>query len=148
MFPLEEDNAYLQVYKYKNRSSKMIILRMSRVLSFQCVLTVKSAGRYCNIREMSSLLLNKSLVNGAWVSAASNKELAVLNPVNGVIVGNVPDMNAADTQSAIEAASKAFRSPQWSGLTAKERSGLLKVYTIYSILILYFIDLSQFSEMV
>lgn len=74
---------------------------------------------------------NRTLINGQWIGAVDNKQLAVLNPVNGQNVGNVPDMGAADTQKAIEAASAAFHSPQWSGLTAKERSGLLKVFTYY-----------------
>lgn len=73
------------------------------------------------------LLLNKTLVNGDWVSASSKKELAVLNPVNGSIVGNVPDMDASDTQRAIDSASKAFYSKEWYNLTAKDRSNLLKV---------------------
>lgn len=79
-----------------------------------------------NFRNMH-LLLNKTLVNGAWISASSKKELAVLNPVNGSIVGNVPDMDASDTQNAIDSASKAFYSKEWYGLTAKDRSNLLKV---------------------
>lgn len=73
------------------------------------------------------LLLNKTLVNGDWISAGSKKELAVVNPVNGNVIGNVPDMDASDTQNAIESASKAFYSKEWYGLTAKDRSGLLKV---------------------
>ncbi|XP_037027790.1 succinate-semialdehyde dehydrogenase [NADP(+)] GabD isoform X2 [Bradysia coprophila] len=72
------------------------------------------------------LLLNKTLVNGDWISASSKKELAVLNPVNGSVVGNVPDMDASDTQKAIDSASKAFYSKEWYGLTAKDRSSLLK----------------------
>lgn len=79
-----------------------------------------------NSRNMH-LLLNKTLVNGDWISANSKKELAVLNPVNGSIVGNVPDMDATDTQNAIDSASKAFYSKEWYGLTAKDRSTLLKV---------------------
>lgn len=81
-----------------------------------------------NFRNMH-LLLNKTLVNGDWISASSKKELAVLNPVNGSIVGNVPDMDASDTQNAIDSASKAFYSKEWYGLTAKDRSALLKVCT-------------------
>lgn len=73
---------------------------------------------------------NQTLINGQWIGAVDNKQLAVLNPVNGKNVGNVPDMGAADTQKAIEAASAAFHSPKWSGLTAKERSGLLKVLRV------------------
>lgn len=88
-----------------------------------------------NFRNMH-LLLNKTLVNGDWISASSKKELAVLNPANGSVVGIVPDMDAGDTQNAIESASKAFYSKEWYGLTAKDRSALLKVCIRLLILIL------------
>lgn len=78
------------------------------------------------VRNMS-LLLNKTLINGNWVSSETNEQLAVLNPVNGEIVGQVPDLNAADTQKALQAANDAFYSDEWTKLTAKDRSGLLKV---------------------
>lgn len=83
--------------------------------------------KFDNFRKMH-LLLNKTLVNGNWVSAGNGNELSVRNPVNGSIIGNVPDMNVDDTKIAIEAAHTAFRSTQWTSLTAKDRSGLLKVY--------------------
>lgn len=73
------------------------------------------------------LLLNKTLINGAWVGAASNAELPVINPANGSIVGQVPDLDVTDVQKAIDAAHSAFHSNEWSTLTAKERSALLKV---------------------
>lgn len=78
------------------------------------------------VRNMS-LLLNKTLINGNWVSSETNEQLAVLNPVNGEIVGQVPDLNAADAQKALQAANDAFYSDEWTKLTAKDRSGLLKV---------------------
>lgn len=78
-------------------------------------------------RNMSTLLLNKTLINGEWVSASSNAEVAVINPANGSIVGQVPDLDVTDVQKAIDAAHTTFHSNEWSSLTAKERSGLLKV---------------------
>lgn len=80
-------------------------------------------------RNMSTLLLNKTLINGEWVSAASNAEVPVTNPANGSIVGHVPDLDVSDVQKAIDAAHTTFHSNEWSALTAKERSGLLKVCT-------------------
>lgn len=73
------------------------------------------------------LLLNKALINGEWISAKSNAELPVINPANGSIVGHVPDLDVSDVQNAIDAAHKTFHSDEWSSLTAKERSTLLKV---------------------
>lgn len=82
--------------------------------------------KFENFRKMH-LLLNKTLVNGNWVSAGNGNELPVRNPMNGNIIGNVPDMNVDDTKLAIEAAHTAFKSTQWTSLTAKDRSSLLKV---------------------
>lgn len=82
------------------------------------------------VRREMHLKPNTTLINGNWIAAADNKQLAVLNPVNGANVGNVPDMSADDAQKAIDAASTAFHSPKWSGLTAKDRSNLLKVTKI------------------
>lgn len=81
----------------------------------------------CVLMRNMSLLLNKTLVNGNWVSAATNEQLAVLNPADGAVVGHVPDLSVTDAQLAVQAASDAFYSDEWSKLTAKDRSGLLKV---------------------
>ncbi|XP_060523503.1 glutarate-semialdehyde dehydrogenase [Cylas formicarius] len=66
----------------------------------------------------------KSFINGQWVSAQSGKNLDVFNPATGTLVGTVPDMNTADTQIAIDSASKAFET--WKNTTAKERSQILR----------------------
>lgn len=69
---------------------------------------------------------NKTLINGNWVEAANRAQLAVLNPANGDLVGNVPDMCATDAQTAITAASETFASNEWQQLSAKDRAALLK----------------------
>ena len=58
---------------------------------------------------MSSLLKDRCLVNGEWVAAASGNTFDVVNPVNGKVIGSVPDMNADDTQKAIDAAAEVIR---------------------------------------
>lgn len=73
------------------------------------------------------LLLSKTFINGDWVSGAKKEELTVYNPASGKVVGNVPDLNVKDAEEAVNAAYQAFYSPGWSTLTAKDRSGLLKV---------------------
>lgn len=78
-------------------------------------------------RRNMHLLLNKALVNGQWVSGSTNEELPVLNPANGSVIGHVPNLTTDDVQNAINAAHATFHSDEWSSLTAKERSGLLKV---------------------
>lgn len=80
-----------------------------------------------NLKRNMHLLFNKVLINGEWLAASSNEELPVFNPANGSVIGHVPDLNTEDVQTAIDSAYNAFQSEEWSSLTAKERSGLLKV---------------------
>ena len=69
-----------------------------------------------------SLLCDKCYIDGKWVGG--NQTFDVTNPANGDVVGVVPDLGVEETRQAIEAAHAAF--PQWSGLTAKERSKALR----------------------
>lgn len=43
-----------------------------------------------------------------------------MNPANGKVIGSVPDMDAADTEKAVQVAYKAFQS--WKETTAKVRA--------------------------
>ena len=70
-----------------------------------------------------NLLKNKAYVNGAWVDAKSTKTFEVVNPSNGNLIVNVPDLDVNDARIAIDAAYEAF--PNWSKKTAKERSIIL-----------------------
>jgi succinate-semialdehyde dehydrogenase len=74
-----------------------------------------------------SLLKNQAYVNGKWTDASDNKRFNVINPANQKIVGEVPDMSAADAQKAIDAAYETFHSKAWQNTTAKDRSILLRV---------------------
>jgi len=70
------------------------------------------------------LLRQQAYVNGAWVEADAKKRINVDNPADGSLVGSVPDMGAAETRRAIEAAEAAL--PAWRALLAKERSAILR----------------------
>ncbi|OGB25460.1 MAG: succinate-semialdehyde dehydrogenase (NADP(+)) [Burkholderiales bacterium RIFCSPLOWO2_02_FULL_57_36] len=70
----------------------------------------------------AALLRNQSYINGAWVGAAASFD--VTNPADGVTLGSVPNMGAAEAQSAIDAANAAF--PAWSAKTGKERAGIMR----------------------
>jgi len=72
----------------------------------------------------SQLFRDRAYVNGAWVEADSKKRFDVDNPAEGTVLGSVPDMGAAETRRAIEAANAAL--PGWRALPAKERSRLLR----------------------
>lgn len=74
----------------------------------------------------SSFFKDKAYVNGEWVSASSGATFEVTNPATGAVLGRVPDMDAKDTEKAIQAAYQAFQS--WKKTTAKERSTALKKF--------------------
>jgi succinate-semialdehyde dehydrogenase/glutarate-semialdehyde dehydrogenase len=72
----------------------------------------------------AALFKEAAYINGEWVTGTAT--LAVRNPANGEVVGNIPDLGGADTRRAIEAASAAF--PQWRSLPAGKRSALLEAW--------------------
>lgn len=72
----------------------------------------------------SSLLKQEAWIAGRWTAAVNGRRVAIRNPANGTIVGEVPVMGAAETRTAIEAAAAAL--PSWSRKTAKERAAILR----------------------
>jgi succinate-semialdehyde dehydrogenase/glutarate-semialdehyde dehydrogenase len=70
------------------------------------------------------LFRQQCYVDGAWCDADSGKTLAVTNPATGAVLGTVPNMGAAETRRAIEAANAAL--PAWRAKTARERSTTLR----------------------
>src|SRR6266853_744022 len=71
-----------------------------------------------------SLFRQQCYIDGKWADADSGKTLPVNNPATGEILGTVPNMGAAETRRAIEAANAAF--PALRAKTAKERANLLR----------------------
>jgi succinate-semialdehyde dehydrogenase/glutarate-semialdehyde dehydrogenase len=70
------------------------------------------------------LLRMQCPVGGAWRDADGGGNCEVTNPATGERLGTVPDMGAAETRAAIEAAHAAF--PEWSARTAQERATVLR----------------------
>ena len=70
------------------------------------------------------LLRTQAYINGAWVSARSNKTFDVKNPYDGSLIAEVPDMRGEETEEAIEAAYEAFL--EWRTYSAGERAAILK----------------------
>ena len=70
------------------------------------------------------LFREQCYLDGVWTGADSRKTIAVVNPATGETIGSVPDMGAAETRRAIEAADRAW--PAWRAKTAKERAVLLR----------------------
>jgi succinate-semialdehyde dehydrogenase/glutarate-semialdehyde dehydrogenase len=69
-----------------------------------------------------SLWKERCLIGGEWRPAATVTEIR--NPATGEVLGTVPNMGAAETRSAIEAAHAAF--PAWAKKTAGERARILR----------------------
>ena len=72
----------------------------------------------------SRLLRQQAYIDGAWADAADGSRFEVRNPADGSVLASVPDMGAAETRRAIEAAAAAL--PAWRARTAKERAAVLR----------------------
>ena len=74
----------------------------------------------------ADLFRERALIGGAWVEAASGARVAVTDPATGATLGHVPDVSAAETRAAIEAAEAAFG--PWRRRTHGERAALLEAW--------------------
>ncbi len=63
-------------------------------------------------------------IDGEWLAAESARSFPITNPATGAKLADVPEMGAAETRRAIEAAERAW--PAWRGKTAKERAAILR----------------------
>ena len=70
------------------------------------------------------LFRQQAFENGRWCDAADGGTIDVTNPANGAVIGTVPDMGAAETRQAIEAARLAY--PGWRAMLAKDRAAVLR----------------------
>jgi succinate-semialdehyde dehydrogenase/glutarate-semialdehyde dehydrogenase len=70
------------------------------------------------------LFREQAFIDGAWLAADGGASVAVTNPATGATLAKVPDMGAAETRRAIEAAHAAW--PAWRALTAKQRGAILR----------------------
>ncbi len=71
-----------------------------------------------------NLLRMQAYIDGEWIGAPGGAVHDVTNPATGAKIGTVPDLGAAETRRAIEAASSAF--PAWAARTAKDRAVILR----------------------
>lgn len=70
------------------------------------------------------LLRSAAFVDGHWINSDDGTTLAVTNPANGELVGQVPRMGAPEARRAILAANGALSS--WRNRTAADRARLLR----------------------
>ncbi len=73
---------------------------------------------------MQLSFIERALIGGAWVGADSGATFPVQDPATGAALGAVPDMGAAETRRAIDAAEKAL--PGWRDRPAKERAQIMR----------------------
>ena len=64
-----------------------------------------------------SLFRQACYINGQWVEGKGSRTIAVDDPATGEIIGGVPNLGAAETRQAIDAAADAF--PIWRMRTPK-----------------------------
>lgn len=72
----------------------------------------------------SDLFREQCYIDGKWCHADSSQTLNVENPASGSKLGTVPNMGAAETKRAIEAANNAW--PIWRAKTALQRAKILR----------------------
>lgn len=70
----------------------------------------------------SRLFRQACYIDSEWITGA--REISVDDPASGEIIGSVPNLGAAETRRAIDAAAVAFSA--WRGRTAKERAKILR----------------------
>jgi succinate-semialdehyde dehydrogenase/glutarate-semialdehyde dehydrogenase len=68
-----------------------------------------------------TLLKTQALINGEWVD--DTQRFAVTDPATGDKLAEVPNLGTAQTESAIDAANKAW--PAWRAMTAKARAAIM-----------------------
>jgi len=71
-----------------------------------------------------TLFKERGFIAGQWVAADSAQATDIHNPANGEVLGSVPNMGAAETRRAIEAAHAALA--PWAKKTAGERARLMR----------------------
>ncbi len=84
-----------------------------------------------------ALFRQECYINGTWISAQETFE--VIDPADGKVIGTVPSFGQDVTRQTIMAANAAY--PAWKGLTAKERSIILRRW--HALIVEHQIDLAM-----
>lgn len=89
-------------------------------------MTVHQITRHALIGRLAdpSLLRHQAYIDGQWVNADGGDTVTVTDPATGIEIGTVPNMGAAETRRAIEAAEEARHG--WAALAAKDRAVVLR----------------------
>ncbi|MGK6320255.1 NAD-dependent succinate-semialdehyde dehydrogenase [Sphingomonas sp. DT-204] len=68
----------------------------------------------------------QAYIDGGWCDADDGATLDVVDPGTGEMLGSVPNMGAAETQRAIDAAARAL--PAWAARPAGDRAKVLRTF--------------------
>jgi succinate-semialdehyde dehydrogenase/glutarate-semialdehyde dehydrogenase len=72
----------------------------------------------------NDFLRDSGFIDGSWTAGDATGTFDVVNPSTGEVLATLPDMGAAETAVAIDAAYAA--QPAWAALPAKDRSAVLR----------------------
>ena len=64
-------------------------------------------------------------IDGEWVDASTDEQVAVVNPATEDVIGQVPQASVADVDRAVTAARRAFDEGPWPRMSPRERSDAL-----------------------
>ncbi|MDV2686313.1 aldehyde dehydrogenase family protein [Alkalihalophilus lindianensis] len=68
----------------------------------------------------------KLFIKGEWRESIEGDTFETINPATGEVLGVVYEASSKDVDLAVDAASKAFRSGEWSSISSYERSRLME----------------------
>jgi phenylacetaldehyde dehydrogenase len=87
----------------------------------------------------------KPLIDGKWLSAASEKTFDVKNPATGATIARAAEGDKADIDAAVRAARRAFESGPWPAMTPSERSKI--VWRIGDLIAKYADELAELESL-
>jgi 4-guanidinobutyraldehyde dehydrogenase / NAD-dependent aldehyde dehydrogenase len=73
-----------------------------------------------------SAIRNQAFINGRYVDALSGKTFPDVSPIDGKVITNVAECDAADIDRAVSAAQTAFNSGTWANRAPAERKKVLQ----------------------
>jgi acyl-CoA reductase-like NAD-dependent aldehyde dehydrogenase len=67
----------------------------------------------------------QAIIDGKLTGALSGRTLAVVSPIDGKTIAEIPDCETADVDRAVAGARRAFEARRWQGMSPKQRKRIL-----------------------
>src|SRR5262249_33003492 len=77
------------------------------------------------VRDAEVRIVTDIYIDGRVVAGASPETAPIHNPFDNRQICRIAPASAGQVDAAVEAADRAFRTPQWKGLTGRDRGALL-----------------------